>query len=352
MDIRARLGALSLEAKFAAQAGAITALFGPSGCGKTTLLRCIAGLEPAAVGRVNCGSQIWLGETKPMPVHRRQVAMVCQNPGLFAHLTVRDNLLYGWRRSNPERRGVSLDEMVALLDLASVLERKPEHLSGGEAQRVALGRALLAGPRLLMLDEPLTGLDMARRREIYPYLQALRQRWNIPVLYVTHSLEEVARLADQVLMMDQGRLVATGSVQEMLAPQILGSATQGDEFALLQGHISCLDDGHGLTLFECGDFQLRLPRMDGVAGQELRLQVQARDVSICLDRPAHSSILNILPATVTAIAEPGETAQTLVLLQVGSSQLQARISSWSCEQLGLKAGLPVFAQIKAAAFMH
>lgn len=330
----------------------VSALFGPSGSGKTTVLRCIAGLERAA-GRLEVNGELWQDDEvnrSALPVHRRPIGYVFQEASLFAHLDVRRNLEYGWKRVPAAERRIGFDQAVDWLGLAALLERMPARLSGGERQRVAMARALLTSPRLLLLDEPLSALDQASKSEILPYLKTLHRQLDIPMIYVSHSLDEVARLADYLVLLKQGRVVASGLPGELMTRIDLSLAPGEDAEALLEGTVAGHESAYHLTTVRFAGGVMTLPFHEIAVGEPVRLRIKARDVSLTLAQQTGTSILNILPATVTALADdtPG---QTLVALDIGGTPLLARITRKSATTLGLQAGASVFAQIKGVAIL-
>jgi len=323
----------------------ITGVFGESGAGKTTLLRCIAGLEPNARGRLVVAGDVWQDGARARDVHEREVGYVFQEPRLFPHLDVRGNILYGRRRTNG--RNIDFDTAIDLLGLAGFLDRRVSTLSGGEAQRVAIARALLRAPRFVLMDEPLAALDRTRREEILPFLDRLHTELAVPIIYVSHSVDEVTRLCDYLLVMSGGRIVASGSLQQVLLRSdvpILGGEEAG---AVIQVRVAAMDGESGLTRVISGDSEMWVPgRYD--PGSELRLRIRANDVSICRERPVATTIMNILPATVESIREDGEATE-LVQLATGGASILARITRRSRLQLGLRPGEAVLAQIKSVA---
>ncbi len=329
----------------------VTALFGHSGSGKTTLLRCIAGLEKVPGGYLRVGDGIWQDDHACLPVHRRPIGYVFQEASLFPHLTVRRNLEYGLKRVESSARKVSLDQAVELLGIGHLLDRQPDRLSGGEKQRVAIARALAVSPRLLLMDEPLAALDLARKQEILPYLERLHDELEIPLLYVSHAPDEVARLADHIVVMDQGRTVASGPLTDTLARLDLPIRLGEDAGVVLDAAVAERDAQWGLAraAFEGGAVWVR----DGghAIGQHVRVRILARDVSLALTRHTGTSILNILPAAVEAMVEDGHPALALVRLSVGDSPLLARLTRRSAHALELAPGKRVYAQIKAVALV-
>ncbi len=328
----------------------VTALFGPSGCGKTSLLRALAGLERAA-GRVQVGEALWQDDATRqwLPTHRRQLGYVFQEASLFAHLDVRRNIEYGRKRLAPGRDRPALEQAVDLLGLEPLLARAPHTLSGGERQRVAIARALAAAPRVLLMDEPLAALDGARKAEVLPYLERLQRTLDIPVLYVSHSPEEVARLATHLVLLQGGRVIGQGTPAELMARADLPLAHGDAAAALVHGSVLAWDAQDQLlsVAFDGGVLHLagHLPRSPG---EPVRLRVLARDVSLARQPPQASTILNVMAARISAI-HADAPGQVLVGLQAGATQLLARISQRSCRELGLAAGDAVFAQVKGVA---
>ncbi len=327
----------------------ITAIFGHSGCGKTTLLRCIAGLQPTK-GQLSVLGEPWQTAHNSWPVHRRPLAYVFQDTSLFPHVSVRKNLLYGYRRVPAEQRKISPEQVYDWLGLSPLLKRMPAGLSGGERQRVAIGRALLTSPRLLLMDEPLSALDQQSKLDILPYLERMRDTLEIPVLYVSHSTAEVARLADHIVMMEHGRVVAQGPLQETLARTDHPFRLEEDAGVILNGEVAEVDDRWQLcrVAFDGGELWLRHhDHLD--AGMPVRVQVLARDVSVALKEQRNQSIQNLLPATVDHIAREVMPGTSLVRLLVGGTPFLARLTSRSVHQLQLSPGLPVWLQIKSVA---
>ncbi len=322
-------------------------VFGPSGCGKSTLLRAIAGLEPHAHGEIRVGDARWQDARGALPAHRRGVGMVFQHSALLPHLSAGDNLRYGWKRAHvaPEL----LERWIERLALAPLLSRRPDSLSGGERQRVALARALVSNPRLLLLDEPLSALDAPRRTEILPYLEAVRREAGIPVLYVTHAIEEVARMADHLVLLDAGRVTAAGPALEVLNRDDLPLALRDDAGVVLDAEVTARDT-HGLLTLRTPAGTVHAHGGAHAPGTRLRVRIQARDVSLALSRHDDSSLLNSLPATLVALSDlPG--GQVQARLEAQGQTLLARISHRSVERLGLQPGMSLWAQVKAVALL-
>jgi molybdate transport system ATP-binding protein len=330
----------------------ISALFGPSGSGKTTLLRLVAGLDHAP-GYLEVNGQVWQDDTNKVfvPTHKRALGYVFQEASLFPHLSARRNLEYGMRRVPESERRVDLERVLDLLGIGHLLERRPDSLSGGERQRVAIARALLTSPCLLLMDEPLAALDLARKQEILPYLERLHDELEIPVLYVSHAPDEVAHLADHIVVLDRGRAVAAGPLTDTLARLDLPIRLGEDAGVVLDAQVAERDENWHLTrvTFNGGHFWAR--DAGHAVGQRVRVRVLARDVSVALNHSFGTSILNALPATVEAIADEAHPALALVRLRVGASPLVARLTRRSVQALELTPGKVVFAQVKAVALV-
>ncbi len=342
----------TLRVAFDPPARGITALFGPSGSGKTTLLRCIAGLERAQDAVVRIAGQTWQDDSRKhfIPVWQRSIGYVFQEASLFEHLDVRGNLAFAGKRATPgDRKQVALDDTVELLGIGHLLQRRTHELSGGERQRVAIARALASQPKLLLLDEPLASLDHARRQEILPWLERLRDELQIPMLYVTHAADEVARLADTLVVLDQGSVTASGATGEVLAridsPVVLGD----DAGALLDGRIAEIDQRWHLARVAFAGGSLWLRDSGLPLGHAVRMRVLARDVSIALEAPNGSSIQNLLPCRVEAIAKDPHPSQVMLRLQIGESILLARITARAADALRLVPGQMAWAQVKSVA---
>ena len=330
----------------------ITALFGASGSGKTTCLRVLAGLEPKALGRVRVQREVWQDSTRGVfrPVHQRALGYVFQEASLFEHLRVEDNLKFGFQRTPLHERKNSWDHTLPLLGISHLLRRWPHELSGGERQRVAIARALATSPKMLLMDEPLAALDARRKAEILPYLERLHAELDLPILYVSHAIDEVARLADHLVLLDAGRVVASGPTGQMLTRLDLPLAHGDTAGAVITASVRRHDAEDHLTLASFAGGDLIVPQQLTDIGQPLRIRVQARDVSLTLHQQTGTSILNILSATVTALS-PDSPGQVMVALDVGGSPLLARVTSRSAHALGLAPGLALYAQIKGVAIL-
>jgi molybdate transport system ATP-binding protein len=339
----------ALDAAFSAPPVGVTALFGPSGSGKTTLLRCIAGLERAQ-GWLHVNGELWQDEKTFMPVHRRPLGYVFQEASLFPHLSARANLEYGLKRIPQAERKVQLEQVVEWLGLAHLVGRRdPAQLSGGERQRVAIGRALLTSPRILLMDEPLSALDTTSKQEILPYLERLHRELNIPVLYVSHALDEVARLADHLVLLEKGCVIASGNLGETLARLDLPTAHFDDAGAVIEAAVAQHDEKYHLTRLDFPGGHLWVGRVEQPFGTVVRARVLARDVSIATQAPQGSSINNILNARIEEIRDEGPD-KVIVRMQVGdASMLLARITRRSRDHLSLMAGMYVCAQVKSVA---
>lgn len=351
-----RFGAFALDLAFEAGKG-VTGIIGPSGAGKTTLLEAIAGLARPARGRIALGNDVFLDTERGifLPPEERRIGYVFQEARLFPHLSVARNLDYGAMRRGAGG-AISRDEVVALLGLADLLDRRPHRLSGGEAQRVAIGRALLAGPRLILMDEPLSSLDIRRRREIMPFLEALHRRLDLPILYVSHNIDEIVRLADRVVAMKSGTIAASGGVADVLnrpdmRALILGEEeSEADPATVVDARVARHDETHGLTEVEFGGTTVALSRLDLPPGETVRLRLHARDIAVATERPASLSIQNVIEAHVAGLRPVG-VAQTDVALLVGEGAdtftLTARITRRAAERLRLAPGRPVWALVKS-----
>ncbi|SES33827.1 molybdate transport system ATP-binding protein [Tranquillimonas rosea] len=344
--VRHRFPGFALDVAFTAPDG-VTALFGRSGSGKTSVVNAVAGLLRPDAGRVvargealvDTGARLWRAP------HRRRIGYVFQEARLFPHLSVRQNLLYGRWFARHGGDGPEFDHVVDLLGLAPLLSRRPATLSGGERQRVSIGRAILSRPRLLLMDEPLAALDEARRAEILPYLERVRDEAGIPILYVSHSVSEVARLATTVIVLDEGRVLRAGAAEDVLSdPFSAASAGIRGVGAVITGRI---DTHHsdGLTELSTSSAQIFLPRVAAAVGAEIRVRIEAQDVTLSLTRPEGISALNILPCEITDIRR-GEGPGVLVRLRSGADTLLARITQRSAERMGLARGTACHAVIK------
>ena len=336
----------------------ITALFGPSGCGKTTVLRALAGLERAA-GRVAIDGEVWQDDAQRrfVPTHQRPLGYVIQEAALFPHLSVRANLDYGRRRAGGPAQAFALDTVIDLLGIGALMDRRPTTLSGGERQRVAIARALATAPRLLLMDEPLAALDAARKAEILPYLERLHQALAMPIVYVTHAMDEVARLADHLVLMDAGRVRAAGPLAELLSQPDLPLARQDDAGVVITAQVAQHDAAYHLTRVVFAGSALWVGESRATLGDTVRARVLARDVSVARQRPQETSVLNVLPVLLETLQANRSTV--LLRLRVANADaspqppvhLLSRITRRSADALQLQPGDALFAQIKGVALM-
>jgi len=342
IDVSQQLGDFALDAQFEAPNG-VTAIFGKSGSGKTSIVNAVAGLSRPDTGRISVGEEVLFDRARGvnLPAHQRRIGYVFQDARLFPHMTVLRNLRYGGTHD--------ADQVISVLGLEALLERMPAGLSGGEKQRVALGRALMCDPQLLLLDEPLAALDAARKAEILPYIERLRDQMKIPMLYVSHDVSEVARLATTVIVLDQGRVVLSGTMTSVLADADavphLGPRAAG---AVISARVSgkMLDDG--LTELSFSGGRLVLPGQLGAIGQTVRLRIPAQDVILATTAPENLSALNVLPVTITQLAE-GQGPGVAVGLRAGQDALLARVTRRSAARMKLFVGQEIYAIIKATA---
>lgn len=351
IDARFKLGypGFCLDVDLELPARGVTALFGRSGSGKTSFLRCVAGLERAAGGYLKVNGRLWQGDGVCLPVDRRPIGYVFQEANLFPHLSVEKNLGYGLKRAGRGAACSALAQAVDLLGIGHLLKRMPERLSGGERQRVAIARALLASPELLLLDEPLAALDQERKSEILPYLERLHDELEIPVLYVSHSPDEVARLADHLVVLDGGKASASGPIGEVLARIDLPIHLGEDAGVVLEAVVVERQEAWHLARVDFPGGNLWVRDKGIPVGQPVRVRILARDVSIARERLSGTSLLNILPATVTGMGDEDHPAIALMRLAVGPSSIVARLTRRSAAALELRPGNAVWIQIKAVA---
>jgi len=331
----------------------VTVLFGPSGSGKTSLLRCIAGLQTVADGYLSVDGEIWQDSARGMflPTHRRPLGYVFQDANLFSHLNVSNNLLFGLRRLGKKQLCAEHQPILDLLDIGHLLKRMPERLSGGEKQRVAIARALLLKPSLLLMDEPLAALDYKRKQEILPFLTKLRRELNIPLLYVTHAQQELAQLADHLVVMELGKVEASGPLLTMLSRLDGPLADDPNAETVWPVKVISHDDDYALTQLGFAGGCLSLQRVNEEIGAELRARIHAREVSIVLNPPDRTSILNVFAATIDDLRDTA-SGQTLVRLIVGKMPLLAHITRKSAVGLGLSIGMRVYAQVKGTSILN
>lgn len=345
VSVRHRQGDFTLDARFEADRG-VTALFGPSGSGKTTLVQMIAGLARPGEAMIGFDGRAWNDTAKGIfvPPHRRRIGYVFQEGRLFPHLTIRQNLLYGRFFAPRHASGIAIEEVIALLGIGHLLENRPATLSGGEKQRVAIGRALLSAPQLILMDEPLSALDRPRKQEILPYIERIRDEIRLPIVYVSHALEEVARLANHIVLLEDGRVTAAGSPAEIFPgaaalPESI--APQSILHAKLVGH----EPGYGLSIAEIGLDRVTIQPVDLPDGTMVRIRIPSTDIMLALEMPQGISALNHLAGPVTAIEPNG--ANVLVSLDIAGQRLVSRITLLSAERLGLQTGMQLHALFKA-----
>ena len=352
---RGSLGGFSLDASFSAPATGVTAIFGPSGCGKTTVARCLAGLQYLPGSFCAIDGDIWQDHSTFRKAHQRPVGYVFQEASLFSHLSVKRNLLYGAPRatgSSSER--VGFDEVIDLLGLARLMERSPHHLSGGERQRVAIGRALLSQPKLLLMDEPLSALDRLTKNEILPFLERLHARLSLPVIYISHDMAEIERLADHLILMQHGNVIGAGPLAVLQGDPALPLAGTRDAAISLDATVEAYDAGDGLLTLQVEGGRLLVPAPSVTVGTRQRLRISASDVSLARTAPQASSILNVLPARIvsSSILGHGEVIAVLALGDDGGgATLLARITRRSWDLLGLADQMPVYAQVKGVSLV-
>ncbi len=340
----------TLDIDISIPATGVTILFGPSGCGKTTLLRCIAGLHQAESAQLSINGHCWQQQDFRLPAHQRPVGYVFQEPSLFPHLDVTKNLLFGQRRANKESQ-LSFEEVSQLLGISHLLQRMPDKLSGGEKQRVAIGRALLSNPEILLMDEPLSALDYATKAEIIPYLEQLHARLSIPIIYVTHALSEVESLADHIVLLEKGKVTAQGPIKEMMLDLSAPLAHFSSAGSLIDAVVDHYDESYDLTTFAIDGGTLTVPGQIGLPGAKKRIHLSASHISLNRTAATDSTIVNILPVTILEIS-PADKAQCNVRLQLGArSQILARITRRSKDQLALQCGEQLFAQIKGVSLV-
>jgi molybdate transport system ATP-binding protein len=346
-------GEFKLNVDLSLPSSGITVLFGHSGSGKTTLLRCIAGLQQATEGFLGINGEVWQDSEKHIfiPTHQRALGYVFQEANLFTHLSVHDNLNYGLKRLKNRVDIIQKEHIIDLLGISHLMTRMPDNLSGGERQRVAIARALVLNPNILLMDEPLASLDSSRKQEVLPFLMRLNQQLKIPVLYVTHSKQEMAQLADYLVLMSKGKVDATGPLSQTLSRVDLPLAKDRQASCVWDVYVAQHDSADHLTQVAFSGGRLYLPTVSLAIGDKLRVQIFARDVSVTLDISTQTSILNILPATILAILND-DIGQSVVSLKVGDNQLLAHITQKSAAFLNLTLGKSVFVQIKGTSILN
>lgn len=346
----------NLDVDLNLSARGVTVVFGPSGSGKTTLLRCLAGLERASTGYLQLADQVWQDESKGIfiPIQQRKIGVVFQESRLFPHLNIQDNLLYGYQRTPSSERKLHLDEVVKVLGLETLLGRSTNKLSGGERQRVAIGRALLTSPKLLLMDEPLASLDMQRKAEIIPFIKRIEDEFKTPIIYVTHSMNEVLQLVDTMVILKSGTVANWGPVEEVFSDVRLREAVGDEQLgAVLETSVSEHDEEFGLTRLDFMGQTLNVPKQNIPVGQHLRVHIHSRDVSLSTAPPAGAtSVLNILKAKVEKIGVLDPEGYSVDIELNAGRPILATITRKSLSNLNLKPGQTVFAYIKAIKMVH
>jgi molybdate transport system ATP-binding protein len=359
-SFRGTIGKFQLDARFEVPARGVTAIFGPSGCGKTTVARCLAGLHYLADGFCAIDGEVWQDHRRFRRPHERPIGYVFQEASLFPHLSVRRNLLYGAPRSvgaplaSADGNGIAFDEVTDLLGLAKLLERSPHNLSGGERQRVAIGRALLSQPKLLLMDEPLSALDRLTKDEILPFLERLHARLSLPVIYISHDMSEIERLADHLVLMQHGHVIGAGPLQALQSDPALPLAGAREAAISLDATVEDYDAIYGLLTLQVDGGRLQVPAPSAVIGAHQRLRIAASDVSLARAAQHASSILNVLPGRIVGKSQLG-LGEVIVVLALGAdgrgARLLARITRRSWDQLGLAEAMDVFAQVKGVSLV-
>lgn len=345
--------AFKLDVDLELPARGITALYGPSGCGKTSLLRALAGLDHYPQGFLAVGENIWQDQDRFLPTHQRPLAYVFQEPSLFSHLSVRANLEYASKRASPPEipgKQIAITQVIALLGIEKLLDRRPHNLSGGEQQRVAIARALAVNPQLLLMDEPLAALDQTRKQEVLPYIESLHQELAIPIIYVSHSHEELAQVADHLVLVENASATRHGRIHDMFTSLELPLAHSNDAAAIIDATVERHDPHYQLTQLRFDGGRLMVKGLTSPPGSPVRVHLAARDISLTLMRQNDTSILNIFEARVEQIMDEGP-AQVTVRLLAGNTPLLSRITRKSAVDLGLKPGVTVYAQVKSVAVL-
>jgi molybdate transport system ATP-binding protein len=351
INVTRRFGDFQLKVDQAFSGDGITALFGPSGCGKSTLLRVIAGLESKAIGAVKSGTSLWQDQTHFTPSWQRGIGFVFQEPRLFPHLSVAGNLAFAQKRSAHIQSDITFDKVVDALDLTRLLNRRVNALSGGEKQRVAIGRALLTKPCLLLMDEPLSALDLKRRTAILPLIRSLPETFGLPVIYVTHAIDEVAQIADRIALMDRGTIRAEGPLDAILEnPELDDITGRFEAGVVLDARVSSHDQTYQLTALECEGHALTMPLLPVGIGETVRLRIRARDVALATEIPRGLSIRNVLQVHIISIDGNTQSAFAEVVLAFGDRKLRSRITRASVAELKLAPGMAVYALVKSIAF--
>ena len=352
VQVAGPIGDIEIDTQFTTEAGTVTALFGPSGAGKTTVINMIAGLVKPQIGRITINDEVLFDSNSAIdqPPDKRGVGYVFQENLLFPHLTVKGNLCYGQKLTPKIDRYVNFDEVIELLGISTLLARRPASLSGGEKKRVALGRSLLANPRVLLMDEPLAGLDTHRKHEILPFIEGIRQEVQLPIVYVSHDIGEVLRLSDQIALIENGRTVLVGPSETVAnhadARRLIG---KNDPSTIVSGTVTSQDSGFGLTNLETQAGLIRIPEIKIPPGSPIRLRLHSRNISIALSKPRDISILNVLPGTIENIEQIDGSAVDVQIRIATRIVILARITSLARKNLNLSIGTSVFALIKSVA---
>jgi molybdate transport system ATP-binding protein len=343
------LGHFDLNINMRIPARGVTALFGPTGCGKTTILRCLAGLHQASVGHLVINGETWQDDSYFRPAHERAVGYVFQEASLFPHLTVQKNLLYGARNKNFNEIA-EFAQIISLLGLETLLARSPQHLSGGERQRVAIGRALLSNPKILLMDEPLSALDYSTKQEIMPFMEKLHEKLELPIIYVTHDMNEVEQIADHLVLINNGKVLASDKLSTIQSDPSLPLASSYDAAVSLEGTLINFDKNFGIARFSVQGGFLNVPSKPMPHGMKRRLKIYASDVSLTWESMNKSTIDNVLPAFVVDLQETNSSQVTAILrlgLEKSGETILARVTKRSWETLGLKTNQSLYVQIKA-----
>jgi molybdate transport system ATP-binding protein len=339
-----------LDVEFNAHETAVTAIFGASGCGKTTLLRVIAGLEKRAECVINIAGHCWQNQQQNKPTYQREIGYVSQVPCLFPHLSVKQNIEYGYQRVKSQQKWIP-GEVIELLGVQHLIKRMPMQLSGGEKQRISIARALLTNPKLLLMDEPLSALDHQGKHELLALIASIHDELNLPIFYVSHSADEVAAIADHLILMADGQIIASGAVNQMLIRSDLPMFHADDARSVIIATVVDYEADYQLTHLQLGDEQIRVAGQSIPIGETVRLQILAKDVSLSMSHVTNSSILNILPVIVEQIIDEQKAAWLTVKLKLGESHILARITRKSADHLALKPGCHCFAQVKSVALL-
>lgn len=341
----------TLDAQFKTETQGVTALFGYSGSGKTTVLRCIAGLEKPEFGQLTINGTCWQSATTHLAPEKRPIGYVFQEANLFQHLSVNGNLDYAIKRNRRGSHRIQKAEVIEQLGLTQLIQRSPQALSGGQRQRVAIARALLTNPELLLMDEPLASLDLASKAEILPYLELLPKEFNIPIIYVSHSPDEVIRLADHLVLLDQGQVLATGPVNDILTATDLPLAQLDEACAAVTGTIDRHQPDYHLTYVQLRGGRVAISQQDAKPGTQVRVRISAKDVSLALAPQENSSITNAFPVRIADIQPARDPAKVLIKLDMGGEFFLAQITRLSSDTLQLHSDKIIYAQIKSVALM-